>query len=320
MRLDRNFANGRFIEPAGDELIAVHNPATEDADRAVSGASQAEASGGRRRRGRRSKELAQAALRRRAVYPAQTRRRAHRTPRPPSARRSRWSRARASPMPPTKPSTPAQITRYHAEWARRIEGEVIPSDTARRKPRAASRADRRGRVPDPVQLPGVHVHAQGRARADHRQHGGRAAEQQHADVRVRDREGGRASRPASRRREHPRDEPCDRRSGLHASGGRHDHADRQRRRGPQGARLLQGEHREAVARTRRQDARDHRTGCRSGKGGARTRRVEDHALRPALHGDRTRLRAGERARPLRRAAQAAHERGRNRRSQRDSLA
>ena len=43
MRLDRNFANGRFIEPAGDELIAVYNPATEALIAHVTGATQAEA-------------------------------------------------------------------------------------------------------------------------------------------------------------------------------------------------------------------------------------------------------------------------------------
>ena len=65
-------------------------------------------------------------------------------------------------------------------------------------------------------------------------------------------------RASAGRRQHPDDGSRDGRSAVHASGRRHDHADGQRERRPQGARLLQGEHREAVARTRRQDARDHR--------------------------------------------------------------
>src|SRR5258707_15306572 len=43
MRLDRNFANGCFIDAASDELIAVINPATEAVIGHVTGATRAEA-------------------------------------------------------------------------------------------------------------------------------------------------------------------------------------------------------------------------------------------------------------------------------------
>jgi len=43
MRLDRNFVNGQFIEPATDELISVYNPATEALIAQVAGASKDEA-------------------------------------------------------------------------------------------------------------------------------------------------------------------------------------------------------------------------------------------------------------------------------------
>jgi len=43
MRLDRNFVNGQFIEPATDELISVYNPATGALIAQVAGASKDEA-------------------------------------------------------------------------------------------------------------------------------------------------------------------------------------------------------------------------------------------------------------------------------------
>ena len=43
MRLERNFVNGHFIEPASDALIAVYNPATEALVGQVSAATSAEA-------------------------------------------------------------------------------------------------------------------------------------------------------------------------------------------------------------------------------------------------------------------------------------
>jgi lactaldehyde dehydrogenase/glycolaldehyde dehydrogenase len=132
MRLDRNFANGRFIEPAAGaashELIAVHNPATSAAIAHVTGASQADAIA--------------------AVDAAAAAQKGWR--KLPSAERGAWLHKLADALTECAPAIGAalalesgkslddatneavyagQITRYHAEWARRIEGEVIPSDT-----------------------------------------------------------------------------------------------------------------------------------------------------------------------------------------------
>jgi lactaldehyde dehydrogenase/glycolaldehyde dehydrogenase len=132
MRLDRNFANGRFIgtstEPASDELIAVYNPATGAAIAHVTAASQTEVIA--------------------AVGAAAVAQKAWR--KLPSAERAVYLHKLADALTECAPSIGAalalesgksvadatneaiyagQITRYHAEWARRIEGEVIPSDT-----------------------------------------------------------------------------------------------------------------------------------------------------------------------------------------------
>ncbi|TDN61854.1 aldehyde dehydrogenase [Paraburkholderia sp. BL10I2N1] len=128
MRLDRNFVSGQFIEPATDELIPVYNPATEALIAQVSGASKAEAVA--------------------AVEAAATAQKGWR--KLPSTERGAYLQKLADALTECAPAIGAalaqesgksvadatseavyagQITRYHAEWARRIEGEVIPSDT-----------------------------------------------------------------------------------------------------------------------------------------------------------------------------------------------
>jgi len=128
MRLDRNFVSGQFIEPATDELIPVYNPATEALIAQVSGASKAEAVA--------------------AVEAAAAAQKGWR--KLPSAERGAYLQKLADALTECAPAIGAalaqesgksvadatseavyagQITRYHAEWARRIEGEVIPSDT-----------------------------------------------------------------------------------------------------------------------------------------------------------------------------------------------
>jgi lactaldehyde dehydrogenase/glycolaldehyde dehydrogenase len=128
MRLDRNFVSGQFIEPATDELIPVYNPATEALIAQVSGASKAEAVA--------------------AVEAAAAAQKGWR--KLPSTERGAYLQKLADALTECAPAIGAalaqesgksvadatseavyagQITRYHAEWARRIEGEVIPSDT-----------------------------------------------------------------------------------------------------------------------------------------------------------------------------------------------
>ncbi|MDE1184269.1 aldehyde dehydrogenase [Paraburkholderia sp.] len=128
MRLDRNFVNGRFIEPAGDERVTVINPATGERIAQVCAATREQAVA--------------------AVESAAVAQKSWRTL--PSAQRAVHLHALADALTDAAPAIGAalacesgksvadatneaiyagQITRYHAEWARRIEGEVIPSDT-----------------------------------------------------------------------------------------------------------------------------------------------------------------------------------------------
>lgn len=128
MRLERNFVNGHFIEPASDALITVYNPATEALVGHVSAATAAEATA--------AVDAAAAAQKRWGKLT--------------SIERAEHLRAFADALEACADSIghalaaesgksvsdasnearyAAQITRYHAEWARRIEGEIIPSDS-----------------------------------------------------------------------------------------------------------------------------------------------------------------------------------------------
>ncbi|MFM0741976.1 aldehyde dehydrogenase family protein, partial [Paraburkholderia xenovorans] len=128
MRLERNFVHGRFIEPGSSEQIAVYNPATEELIGHVSSASSEEAVT--------AVEAAAAAQKTWGKLP--------------SAARAGYLHKLADVLAECGPAIGAalaaesgksvedataeaiyasEITRYHAEWARRIEGELIPSDT-----------------------------------------------------------------------------------------------------------------------------------------------------------------------------------------------
>ncbi|NBF10910.1 aldehyde dehydrogenase [Pseudomonas sp. Fl4BN1] len=128
MRLERNFVNGHFIEPASDALIAVYDPATETSVGQVSAATQEEATA-----------AVVAAAKAQKPWAALT-----------SIQRGDYLRALADALEARAEAIgqalaaesgkslldasnearyAAQITRYHAEWARRIEGEIIPSDS-----------------------------------------------------------------------------------------------------------------------------------------------------------------------------------------------
>ncbi|MEX3942557.1 aldehyde dehydrogenase [Paraburkholderia sp. BR10937] len=128
MRSDLNFINGQFVGAEGPQ-IAVHNPATGDPIGHVSVASAADAV--------------------RAVVAARAAQRAWR--KLPAAERgailNRFADAIVARAPKigvalaaesgksvadatAEAQYAAEILRYHAQWARRIEGEVIPSDSA----------------------------------------------------------------------------------------------------------------------------------------------------------------------------------------------
>jgi lactaldehyde dehydrogenase/glycolaldehyde dehydrogenase len=128
MRLERNFVNGHFIEPASSAVIAVYDPATEALVGQVSAATEEEA-----------RAAVDAAAVAQKTWGKLT-----------SIQRAEHLRAFADALEAgaedigralaaesgkslidasNEARYAAQITRYHAEWARRIEGEIIPSDT-----------------------------------------------------------------------------------------------------------------------------------------------------------------------------------------------
>lgn len=128
MQLERNFFNGHFVEPASDALIAVYNPATatvvghvsaataDEAIAAVDAAAVAQKTWGKLTSIERAEHLRAFADALDACAEAIG---------TALASESGKSLSDAS----NEARYAAQITRYHAEWARRIEGEIIPSDT-----------------------------------------------------------------------------------------------------------------------------------------------------------------------------------------------
>ena len=128
MRSELNFIKGHFVAADQNQVITVDNPATGMPTGTVSAASAAQA--------RAAVEAATCAQRSWARLPAIERAQHLRrladalTERAPIigtilASESGKSLDDAS----NEARYAADITRYHAEWARRIEGEVIPSDT-----------------------------------------------------------------------------------------------------------------------------------------------------------------------------------------------
>ncbi|PVZ41071.1 aldehyde dehydrogenase family protein [Pseudomonas sp. CC120222-01a] len=128
MRFERNFVDGTFIEPASAALISVQDPASERVVGEVSAATAEQAIA-----------AVEAAARAQKAWSALT-----------SIERGEHLRAFADALEAraveigqalaaesgkslddasNEARYAAQITRYHAEWARRIEGEIIPSDT-----------------------------------------------------------------------------------------------------------------------------------------------------------------------------------------------
>ncbi|MFC6299674.1 aldehyde dehydrogenase [Pseudomonas sp. CCM 7893] len=128
MQIERNFFNGHFVEPASSALIAVYNPATEaligqvsaatahEATAAVDAAAAAQKTWGKLTSIQRAEHLRTLA----GALEADAE-----TIGAALASESGKSLTEAS----NEARYAAQITRYHAEWARRIEGEIIPSDT-----------------------------------------------------------------------------------------------------------------------------------------------------------------------------------------------
>jgi len=129
MRTELNFIDGEFVATDQDNRIAVRDPATGQIVAQVSAASHAQAT-----------QAVEAAARAQRAWS-----------RLPSIERGQYLRRLADALVSNAPRIgtalamesgkslsdatneaiyAAEITRYHAEWARRIEGEVIPSDSA----------------------------------------------------------------------------------------------------------------------------------------------------------------------------------------------
>jgi lactaldehyde dehydrogenase / glycolaldehyde dehydrogenase len=128
MRKEQNFIDGIFVDADGEPALAVYNPATgeqiadvdaasvEQVRAAVMAAADAQRSWARLpaiERAQYLRWLADALLFRASAIG--------------SALASESGKSQADAA--NEVAYAAEITRYHAEWARRIEGEVIPSDS-----------------------------------------------------------------------------------------------------------------------------------------------------------------------------------------------
>ena len=127
MHCYQNFINNCFVPPEGDAAFIVQDPATGQTHAQVPAATTAEAL--------RAVEAAAAAQKTWAALPACERGRSlHKLADALQARSAQIGAALAVESGKSlsdacnEAGYAAEITRYHAEWARRIEGEVIPSD------------------------------------------------------------------------------------------------------------------------------------------------------------------------------------------------
>ena len=128
MRTECNYVNGRFSAAESDAFIVVHNPATEARFARVSAATADEAIAAVAAAAAAQKKWRKLTSAERAAY-------LHKladalTARAPEIGAALAQESGKSLQDASNEAIYAgQITRYHAEWARRIEGEIIPSDT-----------------------------------------------------------------------------------------------------------------------------------------------------------------------------------------------
>ncbi|HEY0213209.1 MAG TPA: aldehyde dehydrogenase [Paenirhodobacter sp.] len=128
MRIERNFIDNDFLPSDGDSILPVFNPATGTQIAQVPAATSAEA--------RSAVDIAAQAQRgwRRLTSVARAEH-LHALARALTERRDRIGQALALESGKSLEDAmsevvyAAELTHYHAEWARRIEGEILPSDT-----------------------------------------------------------------------------------------------------------------------------------------------------------------------------------------------
>ncbi|GGO81705.1 aldehyde dehydrogenase [Marinobacterium nitratireducens] len=128
MRIDKNFVNNEFVSSTKGTMISVYNPATEAVIGQVQAATAEEALEAVAIAAEAQKGWRQLTSIERAGY-------MHKLADALLARKDAIGQALAEESGKSLEDATneavyaADITRYHAEWARRIEGEIIPSDT-----------------------------------------------------------------------------------------------------------------------------------------------------------------------------------------------
>lgn len=128
MRVDKNFVNNQFVDSSNGAMIAVYNPATEELIAQVPSASSDEAIAAVDDAAKAQKAWRKMTSIERAGY-------LHKLADALLARKEQIGAALAEESGKSLEDATneamyaADITRYHAEWARRIEGEILPSDS-----------------------------------------------------------------------------------------------------------------------------------------------------------------------------------------------
>lgn len=128
MRIDKNFVNNKFVSSNKGVMLSVYNPATEAVVGQVQAATTEEALEAVAVASNAQKGWRQLTSIERAGY-------MHKLADALLARKEAIGQALADESGKSLEDATneaiyaADITRYHAEWARRIEGEIIPSDT-----------------------------------------------------------------------------------------------------------------------------------------------------------------------------------------------
>jgi lactaldehyde dehydrogenase/glycolaldehyde dehydrogenase len=128
MRIDKNFVNNEFVSSNKGMMLSVYNPATEVVVGQVQAATSEEAIEAVAIAAAAQKGWRQLTSIERAGY-------MHKLADALLARKDSIGQALADESGKSLADATneavyaAEITRYHAEWARRIEGEIIPSDT-----------------------------------------------------------------------------------------------------------------------------------------------------------------------------------------------
>ena len=129
MRVDKNFVNNEFNSSTRGSVIPVYNPANEEMIAQVPTATSEEAIAAVEIAAQAQKQWRKMTSIERAIC-------LHRLADALLARKEKIGQALANESGKSLEDATneaiyaADITRYHAEWARRIEGEIIPSDTA----------------------------------------------------------------------------------------------------------------------------------------------------------------------------------------------